>query len=182
MANMLAHEKLQVYGKAVQVPAQAFTLCSGWDKRHALVDHLCRASESVVVNLAEAARLQGSRVRLSTIDYAIGSSLECAACFDLAQIKQLLTPGQSYEEKLRLCEINDLCFIKGGLNAQGVNTTGKELLDRITAMLTRTSGGKVTDKVTDKDAKLYTPLKRRIPSHPSKGGEGEAAGPSLFTR
>jgi four helix bundle protein len=245
MANMLAHEKLQVYGKAVQVAAQAFTLCSGWDKRHALVDHLCRASESVVVNLAEAARLQGSRVRLSTIDYAIGSSLECAACFDLAQIKQLLTPGQSYEEKLRLCEITkmliglrrawdqavleeesspyetsrsavrplfhhenlevyrlglnfvewfereiavrlsnrltrevdnsatsmilniaegngryahldhrrflytahsalvktaaylDLCFIKGGLNAQGVNTIGKELLDRIAAMLTR---------------------------------------------
>jgi len=105
---MLAHEKLQVYGKAVKAAAQAFTLCSGWDKRHALVDHLSRASESIVVNLAEAARLRGSRVRLSTIDYAIGSSLECAACFDLAQIKQLLTPSQSYEEKLRLCEITKM--------------------------------------------------------------------------
>ena len=68
---MLAHEKLQVYGKAVKVVAQVFTLCAGWDKRHALVDHLSRASESIVINLAEAARLQGSRIRLSTIDYAI---------------------------------------------------------------------------------------------------------------
>jgi len=105
---MLAHEKLKVYGNALKVAAQAFTLCSGWDKRHALVDHLSRASESMVVNLAEAARLRGSRVRLTTIDYAIGSSLECAACFDLAQIKQLLTPEQSYEEKLRLCEITKM--------------------------------------------------------------------------
>src|SRR5262245_33251453 len=105
---MLAHEKLQVYEKALKVTAQASTLCSDWDKRHALIDHLSRASESMVVNLAEAARLQGRRVRLTTIDYTIGSSLECAACFDLAQIKQLLTSSQSYEEKLRLCEITKM--------------------------------------------------------------------------
>src|SRR6185436_7256425 len=83
----------------------AFNLCSDWDKRHALVDHLSRASESIVVNLAEPARLQGRRLRLTTIDYAVGSSLECAACFDLAGIKQLLRVGQSYEEKLRICEV-----------------------------------------------------------------------------
>jgi four helix bundle protein len=97
--RMLAHEKLQVYRKAVKFAAQAFGFCSGWDKRHALVDHLCRASESIVVNLAEAARLQGSCRRLTTVDYAIGSSLECAACFDLAAIKRLLTTAQSYHEK-----------------------------------------------------------------------------------
>ena len=105
---MLAHEKLQVDEKAVKFAAQTFTLCSVWDRRHAVVDHLSRASESIVVNLAEAARLQGSRVRLTTIDYAIGSSLECAACFDLAGIKQLLTVDQSYEEKLRLCEVTKM--------------------------------------------------------------------------
>jgi hypothetical protein len=31
----------------------------------------------------------------------------------------------------------DLSFIKGELNVQGANTHGKELLDRIAAMLTR---------------------------------------------
>src|ERR1051325_3873210 len=47
MANsMLAHEKLQTSGKAVTVAALPFTLYSGWGKRHALVDHLARASES----------------------------------------------------------------------------------------------------------------------------------------
>ena len=62
----------------------------------------------MVVNLAEAARLEGRRLRLTTIDYAIGSSLECAACFDLAEIRQLITSAQSYAEKLRLCEITKM--------------------------------------------------------------------------
>jgi four helix bundle protein len=106
--SMLAHENLQVYGKVLKVAAQAFTLSSSWDKRHALVDHLSRASESIVLNLAEAARLQGSCVRLTIIEYAIGSSLECAACFDLALIKQLLSAGQAHEEKSRLCEVTKM--------------------------------------------------------------------------
>jgi four helix bundle protein len=66
---------------------------AAWDKKHALVDHLFRASESIVLNLAEAARKRGLPARLRILDYAIGSSLECAGCLDLARIKRLLTPS-----------------------------------------------------------------------------------------
>jgi len=52
---MFAHEKLQVYGKALDFAAKASASPSRWDKKHALVDHLSRASESVLFNLAEAA-------------------------------------------------------------------------------------------------------------------------------
>ena len=35
---MLAHEKLQVYGKALDFAAQAASWTSTWDNKHALVD------------------------------------------------------------------------------------------------------------------------------------------------
>src|SRR6266478_4359496 len=38
------------------------------------------AAESVVLNLAEAARLKDAPARLKVSDYAIGSALECAGC------------------------------------------------------------------------------------------------------
>ena len=53
---MFDHEKLQVYGKALDFAAKAAAWTSNWDKKHALVDHLSRATESIVLNLAEAAR------------------------------------------------------------------------------------------------------------------------------
>ena len=51
---MFDHEKLQVYGKALDFAAQAAAWTSTWDKKHALVDHFSRATESIVLNLAEA--------------------------------------------------------------------------------------------------------------------------------
>jgi len=105
---MFAHEKLQVYGKALDFAAKAAAWTSTWDKRHALVDQLDRAAESVLSNLAEAARKQAAPGRLRTVDYAIGSSLECAACLDLARIKELLMAGQCYQEKGLLCEVTKM--------------------------------------------------------------------------
>ena len=88
---MFAHEKLQVYGKALDFAAKAAGWISTWDKKHALVDHLSRATESILLNLAEAARQRGTPARLRIVDYAIGSSLECAGCLDVARIKALLS-------------------------------------------------------------------------------------------
>src|SRR2546423_11179229 len=105
---MLAHEKLQVYGKALDFYSRAAALAGVWDKKHALVDHLSRASESILLNLAEAARQRGAPARLTIVDYAIGSSLECAACLDIARIKELFTASNCYEEKQHLCEITKM--------------------------------------------------------------------------
>ena len=49
-----------------------------------MVDQFYRASESLLLNLAEAARQQHGPARLQQAEYAIGSSLECAGCLDLA--------------------------------------------------------------------------------------------------
>ncbi len=105
---VFAHEKLNVYGKALDFAAKAVAWTTSWDKRNALVDHLARASESVLSNLAEAARKRGASGRLRITDYAIGSALECAGCLDLAQIKGLLPPVQCYEEKCQLCEVTKM--------------------------------------------------------------------------
>jgi four helix bundle protein len=105
---MFAHEKLQVYGKALDFAAKAAAWAVSWDKRHSLLDHLLRAADSIALNLAEAARQHGAPARLRTVDYAIGSSLECAGCLDLARIKELLTHQHCQEEKHRLCEITKM--------------------------------------------------------------------------
>ena len=107
MTELLAHERLAVYAKALQFAAGGAALASVWKKKHAVVDQFLRAAESIVLNLAEAARLR-TFGRLTTIDYAIGSSLECAACFDIARIKRLLDDAECQKEKGRLCEITKM--------------------------------------------------------------------------
>jgi four helix bundle protein len=120
---MFAHEKLQVYGKALDFAAKAAAWAATWDKKHSLVDHLLRAADSIALNLAEAARQRGAPSRLRTLDYAIGSSLECAGCLDLARIKELLTHQHCHEEKHRLCEITKMLI---GLRKAWAESMSKE--------------------------------------------------------
>jgi len=108
MDRYFPHEKLQVYAKAVDFATRSAALSSNWDKKHSVVDHLCRAAESLLLNLAEAARRQSAPGRLNLVDYAIGSSLECAACLDIAYIKRLLTEWQCDQAKHQLCEVTKM--------------------------------------------------------------------------
>ena len=79
---MFSLEKLKVYDRALASVANLAQLSANWDKRHAVVDQLLRASKSVLLNLGEGAGLRGSPQRQHLLDYAIGSALECAACLD----------------------------------------------------------------------------------------------------
>jgi len=54
---MFTHHKLKVYRKALECAGSAERLSSGWARKHSFVDHFCRASESIVLNIAEGARL-----------------------------------------------------------------------------------------------------------------------------
>jgi four helix bundle protein len=87
---MLPHEKLEVYGKAIDFIGDASAAVALWDKRHSVADQFGRASDSLVLNLAEGARLRPGRAKLRALDYALGSCLECAACVDIAWIKGFL--------------------------------------------------------------------------------------------
>ena len=102
---MLTHHKLKVYEKALALGSCAEDLSVSCCRRHAIVDHFRRASESIVLNLAEGARLASGPDKARALDYALGSSLECAACLDIAQIKGCLSPERLRTEKERLLEI-----------------------------------------------------------------------------
>jgi len=103
--RMLSHQKLKVYGRALAVVTTLSSHSALWNKRHAVVDQLCRASESIVLNIAEAARLRRCDHKQQFLDYASGSALECAACLDIAVVKQWLLPETAAGEKRALCEV-----------------------------------------------------------------------------
>ena len=102
---MFSHEKLKVYEKALVSVTSLAQHAASWDKRHSVVDHLLRASESIVLNIAEGARLWSAGTKQRMLDYALGSALECAACVDIAVRKQFLSAEQAYGEKHRLSEV-----------------------------------------------------------------------------
>jgi len=121
---MLTHHKLKVYEKALALAAGAEGLSAGWGKRHAIVDHFRRASESIVLNLAEGARLGSGPDKARTLDYALGSTLECAACLDIATVKTFLSGDSALTEKRRLLEITRMliglrkAWVQGGLSEE----------------------------------------------------------------
>ena len=76
---MLSHHKLKVYNKGLAVVASLGRHLAQWDKRHAVVDQLCRASESIVLNLAEGVRVRSSAQKQQLVDYAgrISPGMRC---------------------------------------------------------------------------------------------------------
>ena len=92
------HEKLSVYQKALDFFGGIQPHVSSWSKQHAFVDHLIRAAESILFNLVDGVRLHPTENKALTVDYAIGSVLECAACLDIAVLKGLLDSPVAYEK------------------------------------------------------------------------------------
>ena len=101
----MTHHNLKVYAKALAFIGVADGWLPQWGKRHAVVDELRRASESVLLNLAEGSRLRLPAKKAQAMDYALGSTLECAACLDIACIKKLGESSAIQEQKSCLWEI-----------------------------------------------------------------------------
>jgi four helix bundle protein len=93
---MLSHQKLKVYNKALAVVATLSNHSAPWNKRHAVVDQLYRAAESIILNIAEAARLRRCDHKQQFLDYARflemaeGSAVKAAAYLDLCGSKAQL--------------------------------------------------------------------------------------------
>ncbi|HMO52271.1 MAG TPA: four helix bundle protein [Kiritimatiellia bacterium] len=98
------HENLIVYQRTLPFNVKVGVWTGQWDSRHALCDQLSRAAASMLENIALASAAY-STMKLRGLDYAIGSSLECAACLDLAGIKQLLDMKSTHTEKQELSQI-----------------------------------------------------------------------------
>lgn len=69
------------------------------------MDHLSRAVESIIVNLAEACRERSLPAKQKALDYSLGSVLESAACMDIAGVKAFLNSGSVQKQKQELARI-----------------------------------------------------------------------------
>jgi four helix bundle protein len=98
------HENLKVYQRTLSFNVKVGVWTREWDGKHAICDQLSRAAGSILENTALASAAY-STMKCRGLDYAIGSSLECAACLDLAGIKRLLRAEQVCVEKEELAEI-----------------------------------------------------------------------------
>jgi len=99
------HEKLRVYRKALEFARFAKERLASWESRYAVKDHMRRASESVLVNLASGAVRRSPRIKATRFDAALGSTLECAACLDVAHVYGLLPEEASTAGKRTLSAI-----------------------------------------------------------------------------
>jgi four helix bundle protein len=110
------HEKLDVYRLELVFVEWVADFLSDTTQtaipfRRELLEQLDRASLSVLLNTAEGNGKRQGRQRAKFFDDARGSAIECAACLDAAVAKKFAP-----KEKIR---------------------SGKEMLARIVAMLTR---------------------------------------------
>ena len=112
---MMSYEKLDVYQCSIQFLGLATRIIETMPRGYSLLtDQLKRASLGIPLQIAEGA---GKRTKADCrrfFDYARGSAMECGAVLDVCM-------------QLKLIEANKLLL------------PGKELLERIVAMLTKLS-------------------------------------------
>lgn len=99
------HEKLNVYQKSLDFVEWSDLILKEIKLKIDVLDHLDRASSSIVLNIAEGNGKFTSKDRCKYFDISRGSSLECAGCLDILYRKKLLSDDYLNEGKRMLHEI-----------------------------------------------------------------------------
>ncbi len=99
------HEKLIVYQKALSFINWLETLPVFSNKRINVIYQLDRASDSIVLNIAEGNGKYSSRDRGRYFDIACGSALESAGCLDIMVVKGMISGDENIFGKPILKEI-----------------------------------------------------------------------------
>jgi four helix bundle protein len=99
------HEKLNVYQASIKFVTWATDLISKVESKVAVKDQLERASTSIPLNIAEGNGKFAIRDRCRFLDFARGSTLECAACLDVLVAKHLTETTAIVSGKKQLFEI-----------------------------------------------------------------------------
>ena len=99
------HEKLNVYQASIKFVTWATDLISKVESKAAVKDQLDRASTSIPLNIAEGNGKFAIRDRCRFLDFARGSTLECAACLDVLVAKHLTETTAIVSGKKQLFEI-----------------------------------------------------------------------------
>ena len=141
------HEKLKVYQRTLTFNVKVCTWTAQWDSQHAICDQLSRAAGSMLENIAMASAAF-SAMKTRSLDYAIGSSLECAACLDLAGIKRLLDVKLVNTEKDELSQILRMLV---GLRKSWAQSEQVVREDRAQYSASGAGSDKARDKARDKE-------------------------------
>ena len=88
------HEKLDVYRESLVFVGWLSGLLEAVLRAGDVKDHLDRAADSIVLNIAEGNGKYAPKDRCRFFDIAHGSALECAAGLDILVVKQKLTVEQ----------------------------------------------------------------------------------------
>ncbi|HNT75298.1 MAG TPA: four helix bundle protein [Anaerolineae bacterium] len=100
------HEKLDVYRAALDYVAYVYRLAPRLtgNHRHAR-DQLLRASQSILLNIAEGNGKTSPADRQRFFEIARGSALECAAIQDVLEVGGILPPKENEQPKELLARI-----------------------------------------------------------------------------
>ncbi len=99
------HEKLDVYRHSLAFCSRMDETLSEACPSFAAVDHLNRASESILENLVNGNSSWSTSVKQQYFHVAQGSALECAACLDIVHIRGAIQAETWQSEKRELRRI-----------------------------------------------------------------------------
>jgi four helix bundle protein len=105
MTQPFGHEKLIVCQKGMRFVAVGSALLGRLPRRVSACDHLDRAAESILLNIAHSSSTWSPGERVVYLGHANGSALECAACLDVLVAKSLLATEDVYPGKSLLVEV-----------------------------------------------------------------------------
>jgi four helix bundle protein len=98
-------EKLRVYQRAMSFLEYRDKVLGSFRSVVAACDQLCRASESIPLNIAHGAAVWTPGERMLYYNHASSSALECAACLDILVAKQRIDSRLQTQGKQILHEI-----------------------------------------------------------------------------
>ena len=99
------HEKLRVYQKSVEFISWVDNILCKNGIKSSIADQIVRASESIVLNIAEGNGKFTPKDRCRYFDISRGSAMECAGCLDVLFAKKKITVSELGEGKIILRDI-----------------------------------------------------------------------------
>ena len=100
-----SHEKLNVYQKALDFIEFIKNSVPSDLSKQSVIDQLDRAATSIPLNIAEGTGKYTPKDKCRYYDIARGSALECAACLDILQKRNIINVKAVEEGKQILFEI-----------------------------------------------------------------------------
>ena len=99
------HEKLRVYKKAVEFVEWVKKLVDKIKTKNSTIDHLDRAADSIVLNIAEGNGKFTPKDKCRYFDISRGSAMESSGCLDLLLAKNLIDANETKEGKIILRDV-----------------------------------------------------------------------------